>query len=74
MKYLKKFNENKVSMLNPNWIELLPKSLTIVTDNGEFELTRDNNLDKNITYPEGIYNLMTSVSVPYSQNTMEEEV
>lgn len=73
MKHLRKFNENRVSLFDPNWVKLLPKSLVVITDNGEFKLERDNVVDKNADYPEQIYNLMTSVSIPYSQNTMEEE-
>ena len=73
MKYLKRFNENKISILDPNWVKLLPDSLTIITNNGEFTLERDEDLDNNIEYPSQMYNLMTSVSIPYGQNTMEKE-
>ena len=37
MKHLRKFNEN-VSLFDPKWVELLPKKLTLITQNGEFEL------------------------------------
>ena len=73
MKHLRRFDESRVSIFDSDWVKLLPKSLTIVTDNGEFELERENAVEKNTKYPEQIYNLMTSVSIPYSQNTMEEE-
>ena len=73
MKHLSRFDESRVSIFDSEWVKLLPKSLTIVTDSGEFELKRDNVLEKNTKYPEQIYNLMTSISIPYYQNTMEEE-
>ena len=71
MKHLKKYNENSISILDPNWVKLLPKSLSIVTNNGEFTLERGQDLDKNINYPYQVYNLMTSVSIPYGQNTLD---
>lgn len=66
MKHLRKFyeNESKVSIFGREWIEFLPGSLTIVTDNGEFELDK---------YGDYTYNLMNSVSFAYTQNTMDEE-
>lgn len=66
MKHLRKFyeNESKVSIFGREWIDLLPESLTIVTDNGEFELDK---------YGDYTYNLMNSVSFAYTQNTMDEE-
>ena len=73
MKHLRRFDESRVSIFDSDWVKLLPKSLTIVTDNGEFELERENTVEKNTKYPEQIYNLMTSVSIPYSHNTMKEE-
>lgn len=73
MKHLRRFDESRVSIFDSDWVKLLPKSLTIVTDNGEFELNRKNAIEKNTKYPEQIYNLMTSISIPYSQDTMEEE-
>ena len=37
MKYLKKINESdKISIFNSDWVKMLPKDLTIVTNNGEF--------------------------------------
>ena len=69
MKHLRKFNEN-VSLFDPNWVKLLPKELTIITQNGEFTL-EVNSLDPDEYGYSGVYNLMTSVSFSYSQNTLE---
>ena len=73
MRYLRKFNENRVTLFDPKWIEVLPKSLVIITDNGEFKLERKNVVDKNTNYPDQISHYMVLVQIPYSQNTMEEE-
>jgi hypothetical protein len=70
MKYIKKFNENKISILDSSeWVKLLPKELNIITDNGEFTL-KVKSLDPELGYP-GVYNLMNSVSFIYVQNTVE---
>jgi hypothetical protein len=71
MKHLKRFNEN-VSLFDPNWVKFLPKKLTIITHNGEFTL-EVNSLEPDDRGAPGVYNLMTSVSVSYSQNTLEEK-
>ena len=71
MKHLRKFNEN-VSLFDRNWVELLPKELTVINQNGEFTL-EVNSLDPDQYGYSGIYNLMTSVSFSYSQNTIEKE-
>jgi hypothetical protein len=71
MKHLRKFNEN-VSLFDPKWVELLPKKLTLITQNGEFEL-EVNSLDPDEYGYSGTYNLMTSFSFSYSQNTVEKE-
>jgi len=75
MMHLKRFNEGagRISIFDSEWTKLLPSKLTIVTDNGEFELSRKNSLEKNTGYPEQIYNLMTSVSISYSQDTVSAE-
>jgi hypothetical protein len=70
MKHLKGFNES-VSLFDENWVKLLPKSLTLITQNGEFEL-KVNGLDPDKYGYSGIYNLMTSVSFSYGQNTLEK--
>jgi len=69
MKHLRKFNEN-ISLFDPNWVKLLPKKLTIITHNGEFTL-EVNSLEPDERGAPGVYNLMTSVSFSYSQNTIE---
>jgi hypothetical protein len=51
---------------------LLPKELSIITDNGEFTLDV-NSLDPDEHGYSGIYNLMTSFSFSYGQNTLERE-
>jgi hypothetical protein len=71
MKHLRKFNEN-VSLFDPNWIKLLPKELSIITHNGDFTL-EVNNLDPDKYGYSGVYNLMTSFSFSYGQNTLERE-
>ena len=71
MKHLRKFNEN-VSLFDPNWVKLLPKELTIITNNGEFTLDV-NSLEPDEHGYSGIYNLMTSVSFSYGQNTLDKE-
>lgn len=71
MRHLRKFNEN-VSLFDPNWVKLLPKKLSIITQNGDFEL-EVNSLDPDKYGYAGIYNLMTSVSFSYGQNTLERE-
>jgi len=40
MKYLKKFFEHKISIFNQDWVKLLPETLEIVTDNGNFVLKK----------------------------------
>ena len=40
MKHLKKFYEHNISIFNQDWKKLLPETLSIVTDNGEFTLTK----------------------------------
>ena len=73
MKYLRKFNESeRVSIFDDaNWTKLLPKEITIITQNGEHTL-EVKSLDTEHGYP-GIYNLMNSISFIYSQNTVEKE-
>ena len=71
MKHLRKFNEN-VSLFDPNWVKFLPKELSIITQNGDFTL-EVNSLDPDKYGYSGIYNLMTSVSVSYGQDTLEKD-
>jgi hypothetical protein len=70
MKHLKGFNES-VSLFDENWVKLLPKSLTLITQNGEFKL-QVKGLEPDKYGSPGIYNLMTSVSFSYGQNTLEK--
>ena len=74
MKYLRRINEkeDKISIFDSNWVKLLPKELTIVTDNGEFTLTRPYDLDE-INYPVDGYNIMNVLSFIYGQNTAKEK-
>lgn len=69
MKHLRRFNEN-VSLFDPNWVKLLPKKLSIITNNGEFTLDVCS-LEPETSGFSGIYNLMTSFSFSYAQNTIE---
>ena len=69
MKHLRKFNEN-ISLFDSNWVKFLPKELSIITNNGEFKL-KVNSLEPDERGAPGVYNLMTSVSFSYSQNTIE---
>lgn len=69
MRYLRKFNEN-VSLFDENWVKLLPKELTIITNNGKFTLDV-NSLDPDKHGYSGVYNLMTSFSFSYGQDTLE---
>jgi hypothetical protein len=71
MKHLKKFNEN-ISIFDSNWVKLLPKKLTIITQNGEFTLDVKSLEPEDDGYS-GIYNLMNCICVSYVQNTLERE-
>ena len=66
-----KESNDSVSIFDSNWVKLLPKELTIITHNGEFNL-KVKSLDTEHGYP-GIYNLMNSVSFIYDQNTVNDE-
>ena len=68
---VKESESSYVSIFDDNWTKLLPKELTIITHNGEFNL-KAKGLDTEHGYP-GIYNLMNSVSFIYDQNTVENE-
>jgi len=73
MKYIKKFNENKISIFDSSeWVKLLPKKLTIINQNGEFTLDVKSLEPGDDGYP-GIYNLMNCVSVMYSQSTLDKK-
>jgi len=69
MRYLKAFNENVSVFNSEEWVKLLPKELTIITNNGEFVLNKKG-LDTEHGYP-GVYNLMNNISFIYGQNTIE---
>ncbi len=70
--YQEEINENKkISIFDSTWIKLVPKSLTIVTQNGKFTLTRPYDTD-NIGYPVDGYNVMNEISFIYGQNTTKD--
>lgn len=72
--WLKRLNSmvyENVSIFDPKWINLAPKQLTIVTNNGEFTLKRGNKHD-NINYPVDVSNIMNLISITYFQNTAKE--
>jgi len=71
MRYLKKYNENKVSIFNSEWIKFLPTELTIKTENGEFTLKRENKVEDNLDHPVDISNLMNCIQIAYYQSTVE---
>lgn len=71
MRYLKKYNENKVSIFNSDWIKFLPTELTIKTENGEFTLKRENKVEDNLGHPVDISNLMNCIQIAYYQSTIE---
>ena len=72
MRYLRKFVENKISIFNPEWSKLLPEELVVVTDNGEFCLTRNKDLS-DINHPIDISNLMNCVQIAYIHHTPENK-
>lgn len=71
MRYLKKYNENKVSIFNSDWIKFLPTELTIKTENGEFTLKRKNELVDSLGHPVDISNIMNCIQISYYQSTIE---
>ena len=65
MKYLKKFNENRISIFDDSWTDFLPSKLKIVTSNGDFEL----NLPKeksNLGHNVNISHLFNNLQITYS--------
>ena len=73
MKYIKKFNESKISIFDSSeWVKLLPKKLTIINQNGEFTLDVKSLEPGDDGYP-GVYNLMNCVSVMYGQSTLDKK-
>lgn len=75
MKHLKRFNESqeKVSIFNPEWTKLIPNKLSIVTDNGEFELEREDEITDGENHPVNVTNLMNCLQIAYYQNTVEKQ-
>lgn len=75
MKYLKKYFESqeKVSIFNPEWTKFIPNKLSIVTDNGNFELERKNEITKGENHPVNVTNLMNCLQIAYYQNTVEKQ-
>lgn len=71
MRYLKKYNKNKVSIFNSDWIKFLPTELTIKTENGEFTLKRKNELVDSLGHPVDISNIMNCIQISYYQSTIE---
>lgn len=72
MKYLKKYTENRISIFNPEWSKLLPEQLIIVTENGEFTLSRESKLS-DTGHPIDISNLMNCLQIIYIQHTQQEK-
>lgn len=70
MKYIKSYNENKVSIFNSDWEKFIPVELTIKTENGEFTLKRKKGLEED--HPIDVYNLMNCVQISYYQSTIED--
>ena len=73
MRYLKKYNKNKVSIFNSDWIKFLPTELTIKTENGEFTLKRKNELVDSLGHPVDISNIMNCIQISYYQSTIEND-
>ena len=71
MKYLKSFNENRVSIFDDNWSDLLPKSLKIITSNGDFDLSlskEKSDLGHNVN----ISHLFNNIQITYNQSTYDK--
>lgn len=73
MKYINKFNENKVSIFDPEWVKLVPSKLNIVTNNGEFELKRNNDIIDGENHPVDVSNLLNCLQITYFQNTLKRQ-
>ena len=75
MRHLKKFNESeqKISIFNPEWVKLVPNKLKVITNNGEFELTRNNEITDGENHPVDVSNLLNCLQITYFQNTLENE-
>jgi hypothetical protein len=70
MKYLKSFNENRVSIFDDNWSDLLPKSLKIITSNGDFDLSlskEKSDLGHNVN----ISHLFNNIQITYHHSTYD---
>ena len=70
MKYLRSFNENvKYSIFNSNgWKKFLPKELSVITDNGNWQLHLPSD-DNNMGHATNITNIMNVIQISYYQNT-----
>ena len=71
MRYLKTYNfifENISIFKSDEWSKLLPNSLTIISDTGEWKLTRPNE-DYGMKHATNITNLMNGLQISYYQNT-----
>jgi hypothetical protein len=70
MKYIKKFNENKISIFDDNWVDFLPSKLKIITSNGDFDLSLSkerSNLGHNVN----VTHLFNNIQISYSQSTYD---
>lgn len=70
MKFLKKFNENRISIFDDSWTDFLPSKLKIVTSNGNFELNlpkKKSNLGHNVN----ISHLFNNIQITYSHSTYD---
>ena len=75
MKYLRKFNESdeSYSYFDSNgWKKFLPKKLSLVTNNGnwELEIPSDSN---NLGHATNVTNLMNCIQINYYQNTPKKQ-
>lgn len=74
MRYLKRYKfifENISIFKSDEWSKLLPNSLTIISDTGEWELTRPNG-DYGMKHATNITNLMNGLQIIYRQNTIND--
>jgi hypothetical protein len=74
MRYLKKFNESEsTSIFEVDWSKFLPETLTIITENGEFEVERKPGLSPGTNHSIDVANLMNCIQITYAHNTVDSE-
>ena len=74
MKYLKCFNifnEQKISIFDDRWSQVIPKELTIVTSYGKFTLQSFPGKSE-LGHKKNLTNLMNWVNICYHQNTAKD--